>query len=140
MRTLIAFSLLCIATFTFGQAPASEESQQAKDIRALMICTSDILGNFEMKTLLLKAANGDSSAHDQYNARRQSMLKCTDETFPAAVKAAGDNADLKAAVKEMYLKERDYIVVLGRNEGPAERARSEARDRVLMEMKVAGIK
>lgn len=91
-----------------------------------------------MRTMQLEAAIRSNSGWQDILA---GMYRCDDEALAAGTAAAGDSGDLKAAVKELYIKDRAYVSSFteGRMQrATAEHERAQALDRVRMEAKAAG--
>lgn len=135
----IAISLAISSLPTY--CAAGEHSVEATAIFNLLGCSVDALLPIHMKTWRFNADRGDEFAQIQITETTAKLSKCDDEAISPAVKAAGDNADLAAAIKEFYLKDKAYIHALGTQaEKYAFDQQIEAATRVTMEMKLAGIK
>lgn len=137
---VIATTLVLFLSSAFGQLREPTGSDQAKAIRREMICMADFIGIGQAKNDVLRSARGDRDAEKSYLDYTAKLNKCLEDGLSPAIAAAGDNADLKAAIKDFYIKAGEYVVVLGMNDSQAQHDESEAMSKVAMEMKLAGIK
>lgn len=130
-RYAIAGAILALALAVQAQTPKvvsnEKRARWAADFPAyaLGICAQD--GAFDS---FMARQRGEDTEPILARAR-----ECLDASAPGAVKSAGDNADMRAAVKDAYAKALAWSNAGGE---PEARAMREALARLAAEAKLAG--
>lgn len=133
-----------------GAAKPAGSPSEGRPISSLYMCVSPIDRVFVPQYVDF-AFLGVSSCLSDIGKIQQRMRTCADERVKGAVDAAGSNADLKSAIKELYVKQQTLIDALGPTGTQSKmtyridlnRAVSEndqAWSKVELEAKLAGIK
>lgn len=124
----------CVALIAAMLLPSMALGESVGTLWGFTKCASPMA----MTELQLALARGNG-----WQDKLASMYKCDDDALAESLSAAGNFADLKAALKDLYIKDRAYISSAMENriaQNRAENDRSQAIDRAQMEAKISGAK
>lgn len=118
-------------------------------IRRLMACANTLMG-VTAPYWVEFSRYGKAECSSALREAQQSARQCADDRVVAAVESAKGKDDLKAAVKDYYIKQKAYVDSWGPNPGQtvigyksdlahAQAAADSAWDKVMLEGKLVGV-
>lgn len=144
-----AFTSVAVALAIAGAVPMQMPIPEGRfPIGGLRMCVDPLTAS-KVQLHGVEYAAGKAATLDQLTEDSDAITKCLDDRLKPAIAAAADNADLKDAIKALYLAQQDWVkatVPPSRSIGLYQailrekgQAIEQADERVRMEMKLAGI-